>query len=157
MQAQGESMEPTLDAQGDVVLWRKVHPSKVKQLERGTLVAALSPLNPTMPILKRIVALPGDRILYNGEPYKIPKGHVWIEGLKLFSMHALCSMTYALCSMFCMLCVDGSCTGDCKEKSRDSRTYGAVPMGLVFGVVVMRVWPAKRIPPYTQPSILLDS
>ncbi|PLW10200.1 hypothetical protein PCANC_25413 [Puccinia coronata f. sp. avenae] len=103
-------------------------------LKRGDLVNFISPLNPSVLACKRIIGLPGDRIMVDQNPktsfpspdtpfpdipvydfskkilLTIPNGHLWLEG-----------DNYAV--------------------SIDSRTYGPVPIGLVSGKIVARVWP----------------
>lgn len=108
-------MYPTLSLSGDLILNSPLalalHPPT-----RGTLVTAVSPLNPSHQVLKRVVGLPGDTVMADpsgerGEPdrwVKVPKGSVWLAG-------------------------------DNASNSIDSRDYGPVPEGLLRGVVVAKV------------------
>lgn len=92
---------------------------------RGSLVTAISPLDPSHQVLKRVIGLPGDKVCVDptGERKKmgpaglsiasdewvtVPKGAVWLAG-------------------------------DNTSNSTDSRDYGPVPLAMVKGGVVARV------------------
>ena len=66
-------MLPTMNVSGDFVLV-----SKQVTLKHGQVVLAISPLDPTRKICKRIIGLPGDKI--HSHPHPIPPGHVWLQG-----------------------------------------------------------------------------
>ncbi|OAV93406.1 signal peptidase I, variant 2 [Puccinia triticina 1-1 BBBD Race 1] len=154
---EGGSMLPTLNVTGDLLLQiplssvfnfslrrdretekssqalRMSEPTTSRlNLNRGDLVNFTSPLNPSVLACKRILGLPGDKILVDDHPHSfnptpdllntpgydyqysrkslltIPEGHLWLQG-----------DNYAV--------------------SIDSRTYGPVPIGLVSGKIVARV------------------
>ena len=108
-------MYPTLSLSGDLILNSPLLLA-LRPLARGTLVTAVSPLNPAHQVLKRVVGLGGDTVLLDpsgerGGPeewVKVPRGSVWLAG-------------------------------DNASNSIDSRDYGPVPVGLVKGVVVAKV------------------
>ncbi|KAI5479513.1 mitochondrial inner membrane protease subunit 1 [Pseudohyphozyma bogoriensis] len=124
-------MYPTLGLYGDYILHSRLL-LHLTPLTRGTLVTAVSPLDPAHHVLKRVVGLAGDsiRVDPSGERVKggekwsrgekgvewvtVPKGHVWLAG-------------------------------DNMSNSIDSRDYGPVPVGLLRGKVVCRVWPRPRM------------
>ncbi|KAH8306558.1 hypothetical protein KR018_011973 [Drosophila ironensis] len=123
----GPSMEPTLFSDNVLVTeriskhWRTYQP--------GDIVIAVSPINASQFICKRIVAVSGDQVLTQ-QPHPIeaecslesnrrkpvmakdyvPRGYVWIEG-------------------------------DNKANSSDSRYYGPIPVGLIRSRVLGRIWP----------------
>lgn len=119
-------MYPTLSLEGDYVLHSKLLLlSTNSPPPLNSLVTAISPLDPSHQVLKRIKGLPGDLICIDpsGERtrdetgrgkimnyLKIPEGHVWLAG-------------------------------DNFSNSIDSRDYGPVPIGLIKGLVVARVSP----------------
>ncbi|KAH9472672.1 hypothetical protein MJO28_001458 [Puccinia striiformis f. sp. tritici] len=106
-------------------------------LNRGDLVNFTSPLNPSVLACKRIIGLPGDKILVDDHPYPHnfpnPNSGVTdeIEG-------------YDYCSHKSLLTIPQGhlwLQGDNYAVSIDSRTYGPVPIGLVSGKILARVWP----------------
>jgi signal peptidase I len=110
--AQGPSMQPTLRAQGDVLLLDRAYPSPAQPLARGDVVVCDSSYQEHYSIVKRVVGLPGDELLRPewAAPYVVPPGHVWLEG-------------------------------DNAANSMDSRHYGAIPSALVRGRVAAVAWP----------------
>lgn len=124
-------MEPTLFSDNVLVTerlskyWRGYHP--------GDIVIAISPINASQYICKRIVAVAGDQVVtqkphpieteYSVDLNKpkpvmvkdyVPRGCVWIEG-------------------------------DNKANSSDSRYYGPIPVGLIRSRVVCRIWPLTEL------------
>ncbi len=126
----GHSMEPCLH-DGDRLVVDRVSYS-VGRIERGDLVVLRYPRDPSLDFVKRIVAVPGDRVamqhgvlLVNGAaaddygciedvqdlPERVvPDGHVFV-------------------------------LGDNRPISCDSREFGLVPLALLKGKVRMRFWP----------------
>jgi len=130
----GESMEPTLSV-GNIVLAlpaRSVfwdlslvdsltlqltdRTSGLATIQRGDLVVARNPTQPTQHIIKRVLGLEGDRIPLSLRLHHrfVPAGQAWIEG-------------------------------DNATNSRDSRSFGPVPLGLVQARVVARLWPLQLL------------
>ncbi|KLO06776.1 LexA/Signal peptidase [Schizopora paradoxa] len=118
----GPSMLPTMSVTGDWVLEENLttHIPSLRPLKRGDIVVATSPFNPRAHICKRVLGLPGDIICVDptGE-YAPSTEHVLIPKGHLWLV------------------------GDNASMSRDSRTYGPVPMALVRGRVIARYWPWK--------------
>lgn len=74
-------MLPTLNASGDLLLQRPLSKSALlTNIDRGELVNFISPMNPRVLACKRVIGLPGDRILHNTVPFDVPPGHLWLEG-----------------------------------------------------------------------------
>ncbi|KAK4047668.1 hypothetical protein OIO90_006097 [Microbotryomycetes sp. JL221] len=114
----GASMYPTLSLRGAYILHCPLL-LQFSPVKRGELVTAVSPLDPSHHVLKRVIALEGDTVLIDPTGDKgigtdsmvtVPKGSIWLAGDNL-------------------------------SNSTDSRDYGAVPLALVKGKVVARVWP----------------
>ncbi|GAA6036668.1 hypothetical protein JCM8097_001289 [Rhodosporidiobolus ruineniae] len=114
----GASMYPTLSHTGTFVLHSALA-LKLSPLERGNLVTAVSPLDPAHQVLKRVIGLPGDTVCVDpsGERRK-PS----VEWCKVPPGHVWLA-------------------GDNTSNSTDSRDYGPVPIALVRGKIVARVWP----------------
>jgi len=84
---------------------------------RGDVVLCSNPLRTQHSIAKRVIGLPGDVV------------------------RATLSEPQSVC---CVPAGHVWLQGDCLEASRDSREYGAVPLELVRGKVVARVWPMSK-------------
>ncbi len=129
---EGESMLPTFDAYGNIVLVEKVSTNRsLRKLfgrcikgeqgnistpfRRGEIVCVVNPTDTEMKICKRVIHLEGDEVtLRNGNVILIPKNHLWVEG-------------------------------DNKDNSLDSRRFGPVPKQLILGRVPVQVWPKFKI------------
>lgn len=124
-------MEPTLFSD-NVLLTERI--SKYwRKYKQGDIIIAVSPVNSSQYICKRIVAVYGDQVT-TLKPYPleteavgsrpptetsmvkdyVPYGYVWIEG-------------------------------DNKSNSSDSRYYGPLPLGLIRSRVVCRIWPLSEL------------
>jgi inner membrane protease subunit 2 len=84
------------------------------------LIGSRSPFHPEVQVVKRIVALEGDRV-YTRAPYPLPladvsPGHVWVEG-------------------------DGG------PNSLDSNYYGPISMSLITGKVIYVLLPRSSFGP----------
>lgn len=133
-------MEPTLHS-NNILITERISP-RFQRIIRGDIIIAKNPNNPMQNICKRVIGLPGDRIITKSSlhlnPFKsgdsnstvdktddesttnvftskaivVPRGHVWIEG-------------------------------DNSENSSDSRFYGPIPQGLIRSRAVCRLWPLQ--------------
>ncbi|KAA1468643.1 LexA/Signal peptidase [Dentipellis sp. KUC8613] len=117
----GPSMVPTMAEKGEMVIENRLsfwlNPNG---LQRGDLVTFTSPLTAGRTVCKRILGLPGDIICVDptGE-YAPSTEHTVIPKGHIWVI------------------------GDNAAISRDSRTYGPVPLSLVRGTLVARVYPFK--------------
>lgn len=107
-------MEPTLHS-NNVLVTEHITP-RMHKIQKGDIVIAKNPSNPSQNICKRVTGLPGDmmRGQYSLRRQLVPRGHVWLEG-------------------------------DNSSNSSDSRVYGPVPQGLIKSRVLMRIWPLEDI------------
>ncbi|UXI19234.1 ubiquitin-conjugating enzyme E2Q-like protein [Sarcoptes scabiei] len=117
---QGPSMEPTIQ-NNDVIIADKysVNFGQSQALHKGDIIVARSPLNPHQFICKRIVALPGDEV-------QNARGFGYGYNVQIPKGHVWL-------------------LGDNRLNSTDSREFGAVPIGLIIGRVVLRIFPFNRI------------
>ncbi|KAI8913412.1 peptidase S24/S26A/S26B/S26C, partial [Gorgonomyces haynaldii] len=81
----GPSMLPTLNIRGDVCLMDRLSWKLFRRLEMGEIIVCISPLDPGKMIVKRVLGLPGDRILNDGREIVVPKGTVWLQGDNLLN------------------------------------------------------------------------
>ncbi|KAL6645181.1 hypothetical protein ACP70R_016789 [Stipagrostis hirtigluma subsp. patula] len=116
----GESMHPTFTAansafRGDVVIAEKSCLQKYK-FSHGDVVVFKCPSNHKEMFVKRLIALPGEWIQLPGSP----------EIIKIPEGHCWVE-------------------GDNAARSWDSRAFGPIPLGLIYGRVTHIVWPPSKI------------
>ncbi len=132
----GPSMQPNLYT-GYRVMAEKIsyhlHPP-----ERGDVIIFKLP-GEKIPLVKRVVALPGERVEVRG-------GHTYIDGQLLdepwvtyFGGPDQGSLVVPPGHVFVM--------GDNRANSRDSRSFGTVPFDWIRGHVLFIYWPPDEIQP----------
>ncbi|KAJ7129807.1 signal peptidase, partial [Mycena epipterygia] len=123
-QISGRSMQPTLNPDEsllwrDVGVWDRISIHTLLRYGRGDIVALKSPCDAKYHLVKRIIAIEGDTVRtlppYPEPEVRIPKGHIWVEGVPSDAFH-----------------------------SQDSNTFGPVPLGLVDSRLVCLIWPLWR-------------
>jgi len=135
MRVPSSSMSPTL-LPGDQVLVDKVT-YRLREPNRGELVVFHSPVGGLA--LKRIVALPGDRVgvrdgvlFVNGRRVREPYvDHASVDGTFFGPVTVPAGRIFVL--------------GDRRANSVDSRDYGAIPDGDVVGRAAFIMWPPRRV------------
>lgn len=119
----GRSMQPALNPDRnrlwrDTVLMDKFVGGELglHRLRRGDIITFISPHNPDLLLVKRIIAMPHDCVipLNRSQSFvRIPQGHCWVEGDESFH-------------------------------SGDSTSFGPIPLSLVKGRVLLSLWPPPR-------------
>lgn len=130
----GSSMQPGLQ-DGDRIL---IEPwSEVFGYDRGDVVVLRYPLDPSVDYVKRIIGLPGDRIVMGG-------GRLWVNGVLLDEPYVTNIDTVCVMSTTVH---EGNyfVLGDNRPRSSDSREFGEVRRELVRGRVELRMWPLSRL------------
>jgi len=127
-------MLPTLAVSGEYVIedmiTYRLFPHK---LTRGDLVTFYSPIEPTKLVCKRLIGLPGDIICVDPTGQEAPS-----------TEHVIVPKGHIWVS------------GDNAAESRDSRTYGPVPIGLVKGRLIARIWPLASFRIFRNPTTYLQ-
>ena len=136
-------MVPTISAHGDCVYVSRLH-KRGRAVEVGDLVDFEHPLVPGTGAIKRVVGMPGDFVVRDA-----PAGGGKVVMGEGGMVHRLGDrdMYGANRKERVMLQVpEGHCwvLGDNIPESRDSRTYGPLPLGLIKGKVVAKVWPLRE-------------
>lgn len=133
---EGESMEPTLFTSERLLVNKLVY--RFRDPAPGEIVVLQDPSNPRRELIKRVVAVPGEKV-------EVKKGVVYINGraLKepykntLYTAYAdTPEQTVPEGHVFVM--------GDNRGQSLDSRIIGAVPFNLVEGKAFFMFWPPQR-------------
>ncbi len=117
------SMQPTIK-EGELLLIEEV---PVAQLQRGDIIIVQPPASQAMPIVKRLIGLPGETVeVHNGKVYINGKGldepYVKIPGGRDFAQATLGSDEYFV-------------LGDNRPNSVDSRHYGPISGAGILGRV----------------------
>ena len=127
----GRSMEPTLH-DGDRVILLKLAPD-ILPIERGDLIIFAHPRQPDRDLVKRVIAIGGDRV-------HITHGKIYVNGrLSPYSLYTRChhagenEWDVPEGAYFVL--------GDNRANSQDSRDFGCVAHDLVKGKVWFRWWP----------------
>lgn len=148
-QVKGASMEPNFHT-GDYILTSRVT-YKFRKIERGDVVVLKSPKNPDIEYIKRVIALPGEKLLISGngdvsvndrlinEGYIAEHTNLWDGGC------IKADETYVVPEgeVFVM--------GDNRPRSSDSREFCSVPIQSLIGQVFYRYFPVNKVGVITNP------
>jgi signal peptidase I len=135
VRVEGTSMLPRLEDQDRLFINKFVY--HFEDIGRGDVVVFRYPRDPEKSYIKRVIALPGDRL-------RIDQGTVWINGKQ--QMEAYVPDEYRdLRSMAEMVVPDDTyfMMGDHRSISSDSREFGPVERSLIYGKAVFVYWPAR--------------
>ncbi len=135
VRVEGTSMLPRLEDRDRLFINKFVY--HVAAIERGDVVVFHYPRDPEKSYIKRVIALPGDRLW-------IDRGQVWVNGVPLREGYvpeqyrdsrSMAEMVVPPDSYFMM--------GDHRSISSDSREFGPVGRSLIYGKAVFIYWPAR--------------
>lgn len=145
-EVQSISMEPTLH-EGQYLIVSKVA-YWFHSPERGDIIV-LDPPNgqSTIPYIKRIIGLPGERV-------EVHDGRVWINGIALNEPYISGPPTYNATRTL----GEGEymVLGDNRNNSSDSHVWGVLPDDNIIGKSIFRYWPPDKwglIPHYPFPEL----
>lgn len=138
-QVKGASMEPSFKS-GDYILTSRIS-YKFRRPNRGDVVVFKAPKNPDIEYIKRVIGLPGDKVvIQNGdlsingivlnESYISARTNLWEGGFIRNGEQLIVPQDY----IFVM--------GDNRPRSSDSREFGPVPISSIIGVVFFRYFPS---------------
>lgn len=135
VRVEGTSMLPRLEDHDRLFINKFVY--HIESIQRGDVVVFHYPRDPEKSYIKRVIALPGDRL-------RIDRGQVWLNGDPLDEGYvprryrdnrSMAEMIVPDDTYFMM--------GDHRSISSDSREFGPVERDLVYGKAVFVYWPAK--------------
>jgi signal peptidase I len=136
---EGLSMFATLD-DNDYLIANKID-YRLHAPQRGDIIILRPPTDNSKDFIKRIIALPGERIL-------ISNGYVYINGHKLDEPY----LPEAWTTFNNLYGPDGMVVppndyyvmGDNRNRSQDSRTFGVISRDRIDGRAWFRIWPLPR-------------
>jgi len=135
VRVEGTSMLPRLEDHDRLFINKFVY--HIASIDRGDVVVFRYPRDPKKSYIKRVIALPGDRIW-------IDHGQVWLNGQPLHENYV--PQEYRDSRSMAEMVVPEDCyfmMGDHRSISSDSREFGPVERSLVYGKAVFVYWPTK--------------
>ena len=137
VRVEGTSMLPVLEDQDRLFINKLAY--RVGNIEHGDVIVFLYPHDHTKSYIKRVIALPGERV-------RIDHGRVYVNGWLLKEKYvppmytderSQPEMTVPSDEYFVM--------GDHRSISSDSRDFGPVDRGLIFGKASFVYWPVDQL------------
>ncbi|MGH9598478.1 MAG: signal peptidase I [Terracidiphilus sp.] len=135
VRVEGTSMLPRLENHDRLFINKFVY--HFESIHRGDVVVFHPPIDPANSYIKRVIALPGDRV-------RIVDGHVWLNGRRLREPYV--PARYRDDDFMAQMVVPPDCyfvMGDHRSISYDSRAFGPVERSLIYGKAVFIYWPAR--------------
>ena len=135
VRVEGTSMLPRLEDHDRLFINKFVY--HIESIQRGDIVVFHYPRDPEKSYIKRVIAVPGDRLW-------IDRGSVWLNGQRQRENYVPTKYRDNR-SMPEMVVPDGEyfMMGDHRSISSDSREFGPVERDLIYGKAVFVYWPAK--------------
>ena len=137
VRVEGTSMQPGLSDQDRLFIDKFFF--HFEKINRGDVVVFHYPRDPEKSYIKRVIALPGDTIV-------IHQGRVLVNGLPVDEPYVPRRYQDTR-SMGEMVIPEGQyfVMGDHRSISSDSRDFGAVDRGLIYGKAEFIYWPADNM------------
>jgi signal peptidase I len=131
---EGQSMEPNLHNNERLIIEKITY--RFRSPERGDIVVIRPPRHTSVPLIKRVIGLPGDMV-------EIKLNKVYVNGEPLdeeyLEQPTLGNMPAHLVPEGHMLVL-----GDNRRASNDSRSFGMVPYEDIIGRAWLRYWPPDQ-------------
>jgi len=137
VRVEGTSMLPELRDQDRLFINKFAY--RFESISRGDVVVFHYPRDPSKSYIKRVIALPGDTL-------RIDEGRVYVNGNRIAEPYvpfrfrddrSMAKMVIPANDYFVM--------GDHRSISSDSRDFGPVPRGLIYGKASFIYWPADNM------------
>ena len=139
VKVEGTSMMPTLDDQERIFINKFVYRLHFGKIDRGDTVVFWFPGDPTKSYIKRVIAVPGDRIEVN-QGAVIVNGNALVENYVPEEYRDQSSMTERTVPQD-----EYFVLGDHRSSSNDSRAWGMVPRRYIYGKAVFIYWPLEKM------------
>src|SRR5579863_97328 len=135
VRVEGTSMLPRLDDHDRLFINKFVY--RISSIHRGDVVVFHYPRDPEKSYIKRVIALPGDRL-------SIERGRVYLNGRLLREPYVPDEYRDARSMAETVVPEDTYfMMGDHLSISSDSREFGPVDRDLIYGKAVFVYWPRK--------------
>lgn len=135
VRVEGTSMLPRLEDDDRLFINKFVY--HVSTIARGDVVVFHYPLDPTKSYIKRVIALPGDRLW-------IDRGLVYVNGKAVNEIYVPPQYRDGRSYAETVVPEDNYFVmGDHRSISSDSREFGPVERSLIYGKAVFVYWPAR--------------
>jgi signal peptidase I len=139
VKVEGTSMMPTLDDQERIFINKFVYRLHFGKIDRGDTVVFWFPGDPTKSYIKRVIAVPGDRVEVN-QGAVIVNGQALVENYvpeEYRDQSTMTERTVPTEEYFVL--------GDHRSSSNDSRAWGMVPRRYIYGKAVFIYWPLDKM------------
>ncbi|HKF02129.1 MAG TPA: signal peptidase I [Candidatus Sulfotelmatobacter sp.] len=137
VKVEGTSMMPSLEDQERIFVNKFVY--RLEPIGRGDIVVFRYPRDPSKSYIKRVIGMAGDRI-------RIDAGQVYVNGQALDEAYVPSEYTDA--RSYPEVTVPANSyfvLGDHRSMSNDSRDFGAVNQGFIYGKAVFGYWPMDKL------------
>jgi len=139
VKVEGSSMMPGLTDQDRIFINKYTYKLSAGSIERDDLVVFHYPYDPSQSYIKRIIGLPGDYI-------EIRDGSVYVNGNPLSELYVPAEYRDHVSLPREVVPMDHYFVlGDHRSSSNDSRVWGFVKRGEIYGKAVFVYWPLTRI------------
>ena len=137
VKVEGTSMMPSLDDQERIFVNKFVY--RWEPIQRGDIVVFRYPRDPSKSYIKRVIGIPGDQI-------RIDSGQLYVNEQPIVEDYvppaytderSYSEIVVAPRSYFVL--------GDHRSMSNDSRDFGPVKEGYIFGKAVFGYWPVEKL------------
>jgi signal peptidase I len=137
VRVEGTSMLPMLEDQDRLFINKVAY--RMGEIQRGDVVVFEYPRDHSKSYIKRVIALPGDKL-------RIEDGRVFVNGKRLPEPYVPSRFTDDRSEAEMVLPAQQYFVmGDHRSISSDSREFGPVDRGLIYGKAVFVYWPMEQV------------
>jgi signal peptidase I len=139
VKVEGTSMMPALVDQERIFINKFVYRWGLGQIERGDMVVFWYPGDTSKSYIKRVIGLPGDTV-------EVTNGTVYVNGKPLDEPYV--PMEYRDRQPMNPVVVPADqyfVLGDHRSSSNDSRSWGTVHRGFIYGKAAFVYWPLDKV------------
>ena len=139
VKVEGTSMMPTLADQERIFINKFTYRLGANRVDRGDMVVFLFPWDTTKSYIKRVIAVPGDRV-------EIDEGKVYVNKNAVEEPYVPDEYRDHLSMPEMVVPIDHYFVlGDHRTSSNDSRAWGFVDRKLIYGKAVFVYWPLDKM------------